>query len=146
MITRVLVAHDAGARLFENRGPRSGLHQLESIDFEDGRRHEGEIESDRAGRSAGGPGTASSAYESHQSGRAHAIELFAKELVHDLERAFDSHSFHHLVLIAPPRLLGTLREALPKKMVKCVVGSIAKDLPRATNKELIGYLEPYVIC
>jgi len=146
MITRVLVAHDAGARVFENRGPGKGLVELQAVDFEDGRRHNGEIDSDKPGRSFSRSGQSSHAYEPHQGAKAHAVEFFAKELAHDLAHAFDEHAFHQLVLIAPPRFLGTLRDSLATKVSKAVIGSVAKDLPRATSDELRAYLEPYVTC
>ncbi|MGB8330033.1 MAG: host attachment protein, partial [Polyangiales bacterium] len=49
--TWILVAHDAGARLFENRGRGKGLELIEMIDHPEGRERNRDVDSDRPGRS-----------------------------------------------------------------------------------------------
>ena len=49
--TWILVAHDAGARHFENHGPGKGLELIEEIDHPEGRQRDRDIVSDRPGRS-----------------------------------------------------------------------------------------------
>lgn len=145
-ITRVVVAHDAGARIFENRGPGKGLVQLGSVDFEDGRRHVGELEADRPGRAfdRGGPGRHS--FEPEQDAKEHAVAHFAKELARDLGRDYRQGAFARLVLIAPPRFLGTLRGELDAQVARVLLGSVPKDLPRAVPQEIVPHLEPYLAC
>jgi protein required for attachment to host cells len=144
--TRVLVAHDAGARMFDQRGPGKGLIELSSIDFEDGRRPSGEINADRPGRVGGRSGGSRHACEPHEDARTHAVHHFAKTLMNDLTHAFHRGEFERLILVAPPRFLGFLRDELNGKLERAVIGTLAKDLPRATIKELCVYLEPYVAC
>jgi protein required for attachment to host cells len=140
--TRVLVAHDAGARLFDQPGPGKGLIELSSIDFEDGRRSLTEINADRSGKMGGG----GHAYESHDDARNHAVNHFARTLVSELQQAHHRGEFGQLVLIAPPRFLGLLREAMNGTLSKVLIGTIAKDLPRASESELCEHLKPYVAC
>ena len=135
--TRVLVAHDAGARLFDQRGPGKGLIELTSIVFEDGRRSLTEINADKAGR--GG-------FEQHDDAHKHAVHHFARTLIDDLTHAHHRGEFQQLILIAPPRFLGFLREALGTKLKRSLIGTLAKDLPRATVTELCSYLAQYVAC
>lgn len=144
--TRVLVAHDAGARVFENKGPGKGLVQLESVDFEDGRRHNGELNSDRSGRAMDRGGQSGHSFEPHQDAKSHAIEHFAKQLAHDLGRALREGSFDKLVLIAPPRFLGILRSNLDAQTERALRGTVAKDLPRANPQELARHLAPFMAC
>jgi protein required for attachment to host cells len=134
--TRVLVAHDAGARSFEHRGPGKGLIELSHVPFEDGRRHSGELNSDRPGRAFDRASNSRSAYEPHQDAKQHAIAHFAKQLALELWRDYSNGAFHQLVLVAPPRFLGVLRDALDHKLVRVVIGTVAKDLPRASAAEL----------
>lgn len=134
--TRVLVAHDAGARSFENRGPGKGLIALGEVAFEDGRRHSGELDSDRPGRAFDRAGQGRHAYETHQDARQHAVAHFARELAQDLAREYHLGAFQQLVLVAPPRFLGVLRDALEPKLARAVIGSVPKDLPRASATEL----------
>ncbi|MET0341455.1 MAG: host attachment protein [Polyangiales bacterium] len=140
-ITRVLVAHDAGARSFENRGPGKGLIQLSSVDFEDGRRHTGELSADRSGRRG-----AQGAHEPEQDPKTHAIEYFAKELARDLGRALREGAFTQLVLVAPPRFLGLLRAELDVLLQRAVIATVPKALPRATTAELCAQLAPHLAC
>ena len=138
--TRVLVAHDAGARTFENRGPGKGLIKLGQVDFEDGRRHIGELDTDRPGRAFDRAGQGRHAYESHDDARQHAVGHFARELAHELLRDYQQGAFQQLVLIAPPRFLGVLRDALDHKLARVLIGSVSKDLPRASEAELCQQL------
>jgi len=134
-----LVAHDAGARTFEHKGPGKGLTQLAEVAFEDGRRHAGELDADRSGRSTDRSGHGH-AFESHDNTRQHAVGLFAKQLAHDLAHDFHLGAFDQLVLIAPPRFLGVLRDALDTKLSRAVIGTVCKDLPRADSDELCKHL------
>jgi protein required for attachment to host cells len=136
--TRILVAHDARARTFEHRG-KGQLSQLNEVEFEDGRRHAGELDADRSGRSSDRSGHGH-AFESHDDTRHHAVGLFAKQLAHDLSHDFHLGAFEQLVLVAPPRFLGVLRGALDSKLQRVLIGTICKDLPRATGDELCKHL------
>jgi protein required for attachment to host cells len=140
MTTRVLVAHDAGARVFESADYGRRLEQLGEVVFEDGRRQPHEIDTDRPGRL----GQSRHAYEPQQDSQAHAVQGFAKELAQDLARAYHQGAFQRLILIAPPRFLGLLRGALDGPLEKAVIGSVAKDLPRATPTELHAYVQPFL--
>jgi protein required for attachment to host cells len=135
--TRVLVAHDAGARIFDQRGPGKGLIELTSVVFEDGRRSNHDINADRAGR--GG-------FETHDDAHKHAVQHFARTLIDDLTTAHHRGEFQQLILVAPPRFLGFLRECLGGKLKRTLIGTIAKDLPRASVSELCAHLAQYVAC
>lgn len=141
--TRVIVAHDAGARAFEHHGPgRGALVPLREVAFEDGRRHAGDLE--EGGRGFDRGSSSRHAYEAHEDTRQHAVAHFAKTLAQDLARDFHLGEFQQLVLVAPPRFLGVLRDALDGKLTRAVIGTIAKDLPRCTPRELANHLKPYV--
>jgi protein required for attachment to host cells len=115
------------------------------VDFEDGRRHNGELNSDRHGRATDRNGKGS-AFEPHQDARTHAIEHFARELALDLGRDLRSGAFDMLVLIAPPRFLGLLRGCLDAQTERVVRGTVCKDLPRANVHELARHLAPFMAC
>ena len=140
MTTRVLVAHDAGCRAFEQRGRGKKLTLLSEIDFEDGRRHSGELDADRPGRGFDRKGGQGHAYEPQLDTRQHAVLQFAKELASDLAREYHLGAFDDLVLVAPPRFLGMLRDSLDTKLTRAVIATLAKDLPRADEAELRAQL------
>jgi protein required for attachment to host cells len=145
-VTRVLVAHDAGARWFDNRGPGKGLIPRGEVAFEDGRRHQGELEADRPGSSAGRAGAGRHSYAPSRDAKEVACAHFAKELAADLAREHRAGDFTRLVLVAPPRFLGVLKSALDPLLERALLATVAKDLPRATVDELIAQLGAHIAC
>jgi protein required for attachment to host cells len=81
---------------------------------------------DRPGRYRGGEGP-KSAFEQvdwHQLGE----DRFAAEIGDALNRLAHDNKFYALVLVAPPKVLGTLRTRLHKETLAKVVAEIHKDL------------------
>ncbi len=65
-----------------------------------------------------------------------AEHRFAKEVVRMLERGLAEGAFHHLVLVAPPKLLGILRENLTVGLAARVRESAPKDYAHLPDHEL----------
>ena len=57
--------------------------------------------------------------------------------------AAESH-FRHLVLVAPPKLLGMLRETLPRGLADRLRTSLAKDWAHLSDPELFQQVRPLV--
>lgn len=85
-----------------------------------------ELETDRGGR-VKGPG-ANEPYDSRHVDFDHQrAEEFARELVDYLTKARQEHRFDELVLVAPPKFLGVLREKLPKTLRDLVADEIDRE-------------------
>jgi protein required for attachment to host cells len=69
---------------------------------------------------------------------------FAHQLVHALERGLADNQLQHLVLVAPPRMLGLLRDALSRGVADRLRASIAKDWDHVTDHELPEHVRPLV--
>lgn len=140
--TWILVAHEAGARLFQNLGPGKGLELIEEVEHPAGRERDGEIVSDRPGRSfrknSGDPRRAAMSRSEGPHDR--AVANFARELAHKLQHERTQNRFERIVLVAPPRFLGLLRSSLDTPTAHLVVGSLAKDLATIKEAELIKHL------
>jgi protein required for attachment to host cells len=65
-----------------------------------------------------------------------AEHRFAKELVRMLERGLAEEAFQHLVLVAPPKLLGILRENLTLGLAARLRASEPKDYAHLADHEL----------
>ncbi len=65
---------------------------------------------------------------------------FAHSLAHVLERGQVEGAFAHLVLVAPPKLLGELRENLSRGLAGAIVAEIHKDYTHQAQKELVELL------
>jgi len=140
--TRILVAHDAGARIFDNEGPGKGIDLVEEIEHPAGRARAAELESDRPGRSfrknSADPRRA--AMSPNEGPRERVVADFARELADNLRHGRMDNSYDRLVLVAPPKFLGLLRAALDRPTADCVVGSLDKDLAASKEDELLGQL------
>ena len=140
--TWILVAHNAGARLFENGGPGKGIELVEEIDHPEGRQSEGELQADRPGRSfqKNSGDARRSAMSPPQSAQERITADFARTLASRLQQARISGELDRLVLVASPTLLGLLRSALDAPTAHCVVGSLDKNLAMSDEDELVKHL------
>jgi protein required for attachment to host cells len=125
---RVVVAdeHEAGFFDFKNaQGPPESRGALVS---EAATLHDKDLETDRPGRGYNHFGSERHAVDGERSTVRHATELFAREVARAVDDARVRHEFDRLVIIAGPRMLGLIREALPPPCRSIVAAEIAKDL------------------
>jgi protein required for attachment to host cells len=125
----VLVTDSAAARLFRADRSSRSLELLREESHPASRAKTSELTTDHQGRS----------FESdHRSGR-HGMEpptdpkrtekhRFAVHLAGELDKAVDGGQVDELFLVAPPLMLGELREALTDRARAHVVGELDKDL------------------
>lgn len=138
----IIVAHEAGARLFESEGRGTGLSLIEEIDHPEGRQRDRELASDRPGRSfrksSGDPRRASMGASEGPHER--TVADFSRALAQKLEQGRVQNKYQRLVLVAPPKFLGILRSALDSSTARLVVGSLDKDLASAKEADLVERL------
>ena len=72
----------------------------------------------------------------------HAIEeeRFAASVAERLNRAAEQGQFRHIVIVAPPKVLGELRREYSKKLQGMVLAEIDKDLTHHTFAEIAKVL------
>jgi protein required for attachment to host cells len=143
----VVVADGARARFF---APDKEMRKLQpagpaGIESPAEERYSRDLKSDRPGRSFG----------SARSGVRHAIEpkhdyhkmekhKFTVRLAELLDQAAQRDAFDSLVLVAPRRSLGELRNVLPERVKARVRHELGKDLTADTPSELWKKLGPAV--
>jgi protein required for attachment to host cells len=82
---------------------------------------------DKPGRAFASAGTARSSMEEtdwHQLGE----DRFAVDIADTLYRLAHANKFEALVVVAPPKVLGTLRKAFHKEVVDRITGELPKNL------------------
>ena len=121
--TWVVVAHREGARVLEMAGDEKP-RVLETL-VEPGRRSRDEAGAD----------------EARESQRGNATRTFAATIADKLQRGRLDKRFADLVLIAAPRFLGVLREALDPATAALVRGTLDKDYAGLNDRDLIARLE-----
>jgi protein required for attachment to host cells len=137
-MTWILSASRASARIFEQKGRELAL--LETIKHDAGRRRDRDVDSDRPGRAFDRASAARHALSSEETPHDHDAHAFALSLGQRLKHAHQEHLFSRLVLVAEPRFLGMLREALDAQTAHTVAASVAKDLEHIPPAELMGHL------
>ena len=135
MTTYIVVADAARARIFTRDA--LNLKEKESLVHAEGRLHEGDLITDNAGADVH-ESRSSSSRSSSEGGTAlkHENELFAKEVTQCLYNARVNNSMEKLILVAPPKFLGLLREKLDAPTQKLVTHTLAKDLSKASLEDI----------
>ncbi|RBI83251.1 Host attachment protein [Rhodosalinus halophilus] len=67
-------------------------------------------------------------------------ERFADDLADLLYKMAHEHKFERIVLCAPPRVLGELRQKMHKEVESRVVGEVAKELTKHPRDEIENIL------
>lgn len=149
--TWIVAADESRARVLQVARPKRELLEIEDLLNLEGRMQNRELITDAeprfgghggvgkpGARPTGGPASDRQAETKVE----HSARLFAKELSRYLEKARVQHRFDELVLVAPPKFLGTLRKALDKEVEKLVARELPKDLSWFDARELESYVVP----
>lgn len=142
----ILLADAARARVLKKPGRAPDMMQAPAeIVFEAEAEHRPlrDIMADAPGRSFASSGGRRSAMEYHSDPVREQTRRFATSVLADLEARFDAGEFDELVICAPPRMLGALREAIPEKLAAVVRSEVAKDytkLPPLALRETLQRL------
>jgi len=151
--TWILIADGGRARLLEQDRKSRTFKPTSERDFFGTTAQSKEIASDRPGRTfdSGGRGQAGDAgahgrhaMEPSTDPQRHAEYEFARDLSEHLETASNRHRFDHLVLVAAPKILGDLRELLPKTVQGKIVAEVNKDLTKIPMRDLGKHLDPHL--
>lgn len=138
MNIRVVVADERRATFFDLTRPSSGLREAGVVENPSGRLKDTDLETDRPGRRFGGAQGVSHGQgqiqghhhgvDGERSTLLHDLTLFAKEVGRRIEADRVGHKFDKLVIVAPPKMLGLLRQSIPAPAQSMLAGEVPKDL------------------
>jgi protein required for attachment to host cells len=148
MTTRILIADQSEARIYDWERPSRSLQLVVELAHPEARLHDRDLKSDRPGRvfdhapTAGQRrgATAHHATGGEHSPRQHEAEGFARRIAHVLEAAHQQRQYAHLVIMAAPAFLGLLRGALPKAVGATIVAEVPKDLLHGPESAILEHL------
>ncbi|HWA18081.1 MAG TPA: host attachment protein [Devosia sp.] len=142
VVTWIVVADGAQAKIFENDGPGKGLRPLPDLNREQDHLQAREIMADKPGRSysSAGPGSRSS-IEYHTDPVEVRERRFVEDLAGRLEASRADGAFQRLVIAAAPNALGDLRPALSEAVRKTIVAELPKDLTNVPIPKLTEHLD-----
>lgn len=143
--TWIVIAHQAGARILQRQTGQAHskkLTQVRELQNPDGRKKNGEIESDRSGHTytamRGTTGTRSMGHE--ETAHQRVASNFARSIASELEAGRVAHAFDDLVLVAEPHFLGVLKAALDRPTSRTISAVLGKDLAHVPLHDMAGHI------
>lgn len=127
-VTWILVAHYAGAQIYEAARRGKDPRLIRDIPHPEGRWHNQDFDSDRHGTTHDRIGTLGHVTRSEHDPRDQDVQRFAAQLAGALREGWTQNQCERLVLVAEPGLLGDLRGALDAQTAARVVATLDKDL------------------
>jgi protein required for attachment to host cells len=140
MKTWILIADAAHARVLETVGTGKPLTSVPAFSVNQSLPPSRDLGTDRPTRTHDSLGASRHGVEAHSDPRRELKRKFAGLVVEKLEAALAVHAFSRLVLVAPPAMLGDIRQALSKPLLDRVVAEIDKDLVKVSDHDIRAHL------
>ena len=144
MNLRIVVSDEREANFFDTSrltGPLTGRGSLQNgaAGLKDS-----DLETDRPGRRHNGASGVTHGHshgvDGEKSTERHDIELFAKAVAQRIDADRNRNDFDKLLLIAPPKMLGLLRQSLSTQARSLLAGEVSKDLVRQDGKAILKFI------
>lgn len=136
--TWIVAADHTRGRVFSMKG--SEFEEVHTLTHPEARVQTQVLESDRPGRSVESVGGARHALAPDVDSDEHERAMFAKEISDYVEQARRQQQFAKLVLIAEPKMLGSLRKELSGETMKLVEKELAKNITQQNEQEIRRYI------
>ena len=141
---QIVVANRGSARFYECAAPAAALAPVEELSNPGLGIHERDLVSSRSGRKRNaGPG-GPQAMSPRTPARTHAIETFARTIARRIGAQAEARDQGELILVAEPRLLGSIRAKLSKASRARLAASVPLDLVHDSAPALRRRLAPVV--
>lgn len=137
--TWIITAHRGGAKLYEHT-THDQLTLVRDIPHPEGNLKNHEIDADRAGRGMENSAVGGSPMNREVDATHKVAQDFARTLADLLDRARNDGAYDQLVLVGEAHFLGLLRAALTPGTGALVIGSIDRELSRASVDDLREHL------
>ncbi|MFO1171140.1 MAG: host attachment protein [Hyphomicrobiaceae bacterium] len=139
--TWILIADAARARVLLYRGPEHKLKSVEGLTMEADHKRASELGADKPGRSFESVGATRHAVSPHSDPERLEDRRFAIAIMARLDKHASQAEFEHLVVVAPPVMLGELRHALTPHLSTLLTATLDKDLTKIPEAKLAGHLK-----
>lgn len=136
----VAVADGGGYRIFSCEKLGGPLKLLKKAQNPEAKKTTGELGTDRPGRMQAAPGQGRHAFQNKADWHDKAEQDFAKGLGDHLAQKYRDGAFDNLLIIAPAKALGRIRDQLPIGEMGDGFRDLDKDLARLKPHELQDYL------
>ena len=120
------------------------LRTVSAVDSASAHLRSRDIGSDRPGRSFESAASAHHAVGERHDPHRLEKDRFARFVADELNAAAAREAFDELLLVAPPRAMQELRDALNEGTLKKLVGTLEKDLVKTPDHELWPHVKEWV--
>jgi protein required for attachment to host cells len=127
MNVRIVVADERQANFYDASKPDGPLSERGELQNETSGLKDRDLETDRPGRRFGGTGHHHDVAGERSTAR-HELEQFARRVAQRIDHDRIAKEFDKLVIVAPPKVLGLLRQSLPAPLQNVIAAEIPKDL------------------
>jgi protein required for attachment to host cells len=141
--TWILVADASQAQIFELHslaGPLTAVPEFTMI-AEDTHGFSRDLKSDRPGRTYATSDGRHAAVEPRHDPHQLAKDNFARAIAERINRACGEKRFAQFVVVAPPRMLGVLRQDLNDDVRNATAVEINKDLVKADRADILDHVK-----
>jgi protein required for attachment to host cells len=136
----ILVADAAHARILSTKGSLKKAVHVQSFDNDKARLHGKDFTTDKPGRVFSGNGL-HAANTDEGNPKEHVVQEFARKLAGALDAGRQHGAYDKITLVAPPHLLGLIKQSLDVNTARLVSHTIQKDLAHEPTKAFISRLE-----
>lgn len=138
--TWIVVADSSRAKIYEAANAGADLVEREDLVHPEGRLHERDLVSDRPGHDSGEYGSGPHVLDEPTPAHVEEMHKFAREIAARLEQGLNDRAYDRLVLVAPPKFLGVLREVLAQGVAATVAETLHKDLVQHSAEDVREHL------
>lgn len=132
----VVVAESSRARIYSAPGAHGLLSEIEDLAHPEGRLRVRDLTTDAPGRALDRGGGGRHSMDPSLDAKQHEAAVFARRIAELIEHARLHHDVGEIILVAPPRFLGLLRQSLGESARCLVVREIGKNLVRHDARQL----------
>ena len=130
-----VIANQTSVTFYSEPGDQK-FHFVDRFTNEAGREHEGDLDSDRSGRSDSSTSPGSHSLDRRHHKHEEIARRWAARISSRLNEASLKNEFEEVVLVAAPHFLGVLREELPATLLKKVIAQIPKEYNQGSDTEI----------
>jgi protein required for attachment to host cells len=141
MTTWIVVADGSQAHILACQDSAYHLQEIQRLVSGNGTRQSREMGSDKPGRYHAGQQNHRAAMEPPTDPQRYAKYSFARDIAHYLWE--HQQAFHSLILVAPPKTLGDLRDVLDHQLETRIIGTMDKDLTHMPLPDLPKRLKEF---
>ena len=132
----VVIVDSVQARFFSADSPLGGLTEQGNLVHGEGRLRKQDLVSDDGGRAFDSQGNGRHGMEPKTDARTQEQLSFALEINQHLQEQDQAVAFRRLYLVAPPVMMGQLRDRLDKRLQSLLLGSLNKNLAHLSPAEI----------